>query len=285
MDSKRKIILICGLSFLNIIVWSIIYDCGKPHSLEVTFFDVGQGDAIFIETPEGHQILIDGGPDSTILEKLAQEISFWDQTIDLIILTHAESDHLSGLIEVLKRYKVENIIWTGAEKDSTYLKEWKRLIEEEGANIKIAKQGQRIITQSCLINILYPFENLSGQEFKNLNDSSIVARLVFNQKSFLFSGDIYKSIENKLIENKIFLDSDVLKISHHGSKTSSSADFLEKVTPEIAVISVGKDNSYGHPHQEVLETLNKYAIKVLRTDQSEDIKIISDGKSLQLKEK
>ncbi|GAH66398.1 unnamed protein product, partial [marine sediment metagenome] len=133
------------LIFLNILAWLAVYDLNKPQSLEVNFFDVGQGEAIFIETPSRHQILIDGGPTSIILEKLGQEMPFWDRTIDLIILTHPEHDHLAGLIEVLKRYKVENILWTGTVRDTAEYKEWQRLIgderEKEGAQIKIAQSG------------------------------------------------------------------------------------------------------------------------------------------------
>jgi len=208
---------------------------------------------------------------------------FWDRTIDLIILTHPEQDHMTGLIEVLKRYKVENILWTGILRETSEFKEWERLIEEEKANIFIAKAGQKIKLSRRNINyyldILHPFESLEGQEFKDSNNTSIIAKLVFSQNSFLFTGDAYKSIEKKLIDIEIDLDSDVLKIGHHGSKTSTAEEFIEKVLPEIAVISAGKDNSYHHPHPETLETLEKYGIKVFRTDINGDVKIISNGKN------
>lgn len=278
---------ILGLLFLlNILAWLALFDLNKLKFLEVNFFDVGQGDAIFIETPQRHQILIDGGPDSTILERLNQEMPFWDRNIDLIILTHPEADHLSGLLEVLKRYKIENILWTGVVRETAEYKEWKKLIKDEKAKIFIAQTDRKIILSISDINsfveILYPLENLEGQEFKDSNNTSIIAKLVFGENSFLFTGDIYKSGELQLINQKINVDSDILKISHHGSKTSSSEGFLEKVSPEIAVIEVGKNNRYGHPHQEVLERLEKYGIKILRTDENGDIKIISDGEKLKL---
>lgn len=322
-------LMISSLVVLNVFAWSLVFDLKKDNFLEVNFFDVGQGDAIFIVSPKKHQILIDGGSDSIILEKLGKEMPFYDNTLDLIILTHPEKDHLTGLIKVLKRYKVENILWTGAIRHTLEFKEWEKTIKEEGADIKIAQAGQKIKLQEfnpdIFIEILFPFENLKGQEFKNSNNTSIVSRLVFNKISFLFTGDIHKSEEQEIIirsnppptnplkengnitfsetnsaspseeviprpwlglvggESKFTsLDSDILKIGHHGSKTSSSREFIEKVSPEIAVISVGKNNRYGHPHQEVLDVLENYGIDILRTDQDGDIKIISDGATIKI---
>lgn len=292
---KFSLFILGILFFLNILAWLAVFDLAKPQFLEVTFFDIGQGDAIFIETPKKHQILIDGGPSAVILEKLGKEMPFWDKSIDLIILTHPERDHLAGLIEVLKKYQVENILWTGIIRDTAEYQEWLKLIKEDSnpsttfplrrapkANIFIAKNGQKIKAAKTVLDILYPFENLADQEFKNSNDTSIVSRLVFNNTSFLFTGDITQMVEKELsnsheLEN---IDSNVLKVAHHGSKTSSSEEFLKEVSPEIAVISAGKENSYGHPHSEVLERLENFGIKVLRTDQVGDIKIFSDGENL-----
>jgi len=268
-------ILIC----LNILAWIEFYNLNKTRLLEVNFFDVDQGDAIFIVTPQKHQILIDGGPSSKILEKLGEEMPFWDRTIDLIILTHPEKDHLIGLIEVLKRYKIENVLWTGIKRDTAEYEEWLKLIKEEGAKIFIAKAGQKVIIPKSVLEILYPFENLEGQEFNNSNDTSIVAKLIFGENSFLFTGDVSKSVEKKLLDKKVDIESDVLKVSHHGSKTSSSEKFVSVVFPEIAVIPVGKKNSYNHPHQEVLEVLKNYG-KILRTDLNGDIKIICPVRNL-----
>lgn len=253
-----------GLCFLNVLAWIGVWQLHQV-GLEVTFFDVGQGDAAFIETPQNQQILIDGGPDDKVLEKLGKEMPFWDRTLDLVVLTHPDFDHLAGLIEVLKRYQVENILWTGIVCDTGLCQEWQKLIKEEGANVYIAKAGLRISD----LEVLFPFESLEGKKASNNNDTSIVLRLASNKKSFLFAGDISQSIEKKLTN----VDSDVLKIGHHGSKYSSSKEFIKAVSPEVAVISVGKDNKYGHPHQETLDTLNEYGISILRTDINSDIKI------------
>jgi len=278
---KLSILLILFLFSVNLIVWQIIFYLNGDNSLEVTFFDIGQGDAIFIETPYRNQILIDGGPNSMILEKLAKEMPFWDKTIDLIILTHPEADHITGLLSVLESYNVKRILWTGIVRDTSQYEKWKEMIEKENAEIIITHSSQGIKIGNVFLNILYPFESLEGEEIKNSNDTSIVSRLRFGNNSFLFTGDITKVSENKIISKEDGnLNSDVLKVSHHGSKTSTSAEFLENVLPDIAVISCGKDNSYGHPHEQVLKSLEELGINILRTDQNGDIKIISNGNYL-----
>jgi len=288
--TKNFSFFVLGVLFsLNILAWIAVYNLSKPQLLVVNFFDVGQGDAIFIVSPQRHQVLIDGGPGPAILEKLAIEMPFYDRSLDLIVLTHPERDHISGLIEVLKRYEVENILWTGVVRNNSEYEEWIELIREEKAKIFIAKFGQKIICPGShpeekrgYMEILHPLENLEGQEFKNnSNDTSIVVKLVFNKDTFLFTGDISSKIERDLKLANLQLKTDILKVAHHGSKYSSSDYFLESALPEIAVIQVGK-NSYGHPTEEVLRRLEKFAIKILRTDLDGDIKIVSDGKNYEI---
>lgn len=273
------------LIFANILAWIAVYDFGKPRMLRVDFFDVGQGDAIFIETPDYHQVLIDGGPDSSVLEKLGGEVPFWDMTIDLVILTHPEKDHMAGLIDVLKRYRVENVLWTGIIKDSAEYKEFKKALDKEGADVFVAESGLKITAGGVVFDVFYPFESLEGKEYENSNDTSVVLRAAFGGNSFLFTGDIENKAEEKIVENGGIIKSDIVKIPHHGSKTSGSRDFIGRVSPKIAVISAGRGNSYGHPHKEVLEILNKYGIKILRTDLNSDIQIFSDGKTFEIKAK
>jgi len=275
---KKLTPLLFGILFLsNLLAWLVVYELNQPQLLEVSFFDVGQGDSIFIETPSGHQILIDGGPGSAVLEKLGAEMPFWDRTIDLVILTHPEHDHISGLIEVLKGYKVENVLWTGIIRETAEYREWKECLKDERAQIIIAEAGQKIKVGEIYLNILHPSENLEGQATKSVNNTSIVIRLVFGQNSFLFIGDAFKSVERKIIERGLAINSNVLKVGHHGSKTSSAKEFIEGVFPEVAVIQAGKNNPYGHPHQETLEVLGEYDITVLRTDLDGNIKIMSNG--------
>lgn len=260
--------VIGGLIFIVVVVPVLVGELNRSD-LEVIVFDVGQGDSIYIGTKDNFQVLIDGGPSSAVLEKLGQEMSFYDRTIELIILTHPDHDHLSGLLEVLKRYEVKNILWTGVIKDTAEYEEWVRLIEREQANIIIAEAGQNINLDrpGLSLLVLHPFESLEGKEVKDSNNTSVVVKLIFKDKSFLFTGDIPQKIENQLIN----VDADILKVAHHGSKGSSSAEFIQSVSPETVVISVG-DNSYGHPAEEVLQLFEQFGIQVLITKELGDIK-------------
>lgn len=287
MENKKKkyLIFIFGILILaNIFAVAEIIIIRSKVPLLVNFFDVGQGDSSFIETATGHQILIDGGP-SSVVSKLANEMPFFDRTIDLVILTHPEKDHMFGLLEVLKRYKVDNILWTGVEKDSSEYEEWLSLIKQSGAKIEIAKAGERVVISDnpqIFINILNPESDISGNKFSELNNTSVVSLLSFGKNNFLFTGDINDKKESQLLTSGLIGKIDVLKVAHHGSKTSTSEEFLKVVLPKFAVISVGKNNDYGHPNSEVLERLNKFGIQVFRTDNDGDIKITSDGSNLKL---
>ncbi len=264
---RKVVYVVVGLLLLIWVCWIVVQEISS-NELEVVFFDVGQGDSIYIETSDNFQVLIDGGPSSVVLEKLGHEMPFYDRTIELLILTHPDHDHLFGLLEVLKRYKVENILWTGVVKDTAEYEEWKRLIKEEGANIIIAELGQKInLGQDIYLSVLHPFENLEGKQVKDFNDTSIVVKLVFNDKSFLFTGDISQKVEKQL-EN---VDADILKAAHHGSKSSSCLEFIQSVSPEKVVISVG-NNSYGHPSEEVLQLFEQSGIQVLITKELGDIR-------------
>lgn len=272
----------------------------KTAELKVDFLSVGQGDSIFIETPQGHQIIIDGGPNSVLLQKLAERMPFWDKSIDLIILTHPEKDHMTGILDILQKYKVDYFLWTGVVKNDAENKKLAELLNKaegrkegflasitgETVPVKIiaAESGQKIKAGSAEIYILYPFENLTGKELKNTsNDAGVVAKLIYSKNSFLFTGDISSTAEKALVNSyeSDNLKSDVLKIAHHGSKYSTADLFLEAVQPEIAVIEVGK-NSYGHPTYETLNRLEKFGIKVKRTDTNGDINMASDGKTIKI---
>ncbi len=283
MRWQKFIIIIIFLVGINILAWLVVFDLAEYKYLEVTFFDVGQGDAIFIETPQRHQILIDGGPDTKILEKLGKKMPFWDRTIDLIVLTHPEYDHMVGLLEVLKRYKVENVLWTGVVRETSEYEEWMKLLEKEKARIIFAQAGQKVTCTLCYHGkweflVLFPQESIVGKiQKRSSNNTSVVSKLVMAKTRVLFNGDIEKEVESKLITNQIDLKAEVLKIAHHGSKTSTSEDFINAVSPQIAVISVGRNNPYGHPDSEILKTLQNKKIKVLRTDKHGDVSLISNG--------
>lgn len=288
MDDVTKIKFYLSVLFLlllaNVYVWQFILSA--DGNLKAVFFDVGEGDAIFFQTPQGHQILIDGGPGERILEKLGQRMPFWDRSIDLVVLTHPEYDHLSGLNTVLARYKVENIIWNGIQKDSQVFKDWQQALEKEKTKVVIAQKGQTVRAGDFRMFILSPKQNLQNKFFETeSNDTSVVTKILFGASSFLLTGDIGRKGEQNLMSEDLCLNSNfceqlpsqLLKVAHHGSKTSTEKEFLAQVKPEWAVISAGRNNKYGHPHQEVLSNLQEFGIKILRTDELGDILITSDG--------
>jgi competence protein ComEC len=279
--NKKSVLILLGSLFLaNVLAWIAVFSCQGNNFLRVSFLDVGQGDSTFIETPYQNQILVDGGPGSAVLEKLGREMPFWDRTLDLVVLTHPEKDHMAGLIEVLKKYKVKNILWTGIVRDTAEYREWTDAVEKESANVVLAKAGEKISFGDAEFDVLFPLENMQGQELKDSNNSSVVIKLVYGENSFLLTGDLVDKGEEEIMQSGENVDSDVLKVAHHGSKTSSEESFISAVSPETAVISAGKNNSYGLPAAEILDELSNYGINILRTDLSGDITILSDGKNL-----
>ncbi len=273
---KIKYLSLAILTITVIIVWSVVFEQVKDNILEVHFFDVGQGDAIFIETPNGQQVLIDGGPDKTVLEKLSQVMPFYDRKIDLLILTHPDADHITGLVSVLEYYNIGRILFSGLTKDTAIYQKWQDLIEDKEIPLTVAQAGQQIILQEGIVmKILWPDQSLLESFSEPCNNVSIVGQLIYGRTEFLLTGDIEKKVESHLLKENWPLESDILKVAHHGSKTSSSYDFLKAVNPQIAVISVGEKNRYKHPHEEVLERLKD--ILVYRTDDYGDIEIMTDG--------
>lgn len=280
MDKSTKVKIVLGglilLAAGNFFVWKEVF--GLNGKLEVVFFDVGQGDSIFVETPQGHQVLIDGGPSGgVVLEKLSKAMPFWDRTLDLVVLTHSDYDHLRGLVDVLERYQIENILWTGALDDTKTFENWLLALEKERARVFLAQDGEVVKAGQARFYVLYPLENIEGILPKNNNEGSVVLRLLFGENSFLFAGDISKKVEKEILQASENIACDVLKVPHHGSYYANSGEFLRQTSAKIAVISCGKDNKYGHPHPEVLSSLEKFGINILRTDEKGDIKITASG--------
>jgi len=251
----------------------------------VVFFDVGQGDSALIRTEQNHHILIDGGYDETVLEKLGRELPFFDNTIDLVVLTHTHNDHVGGLFEVIERYEVKDIICTGSGEDSGVTERWQEILEEEG--YRQARAGKSVSAEGFRLDVLYPAEELREDYVSDSNEISVMSRAVLNGDSFFFTGDAYTEQEQEVLFFEdmcegsgeawcldLVLDSDILKVGHHGSRTSTSEEFLSRVSPSVAIISAGEDNHYGHPHREVVERLEEYEVEVLRTDRHGDIRII-----------
>ena len=220
--------------------------------------------------------MVDGGPDKKILEKLNRIMPFYDRTIDLFILTHPDADHITGLISALEYYNVKNILFSGVEKDTAVYKEWRELIKEKGVPLKLAQAGQKIfLDQDIFLEIIWPDQSLISSYSDPANNASVVTKLVYKEAEFLLTGDIEKKVENLLINNDLNLESDILKVPHHGSKTSSSFNFVKAVNPFLSIISVGRDNKHNHPNKEVLSALNSSVI--YRTDKNGDIEVLTNG--------
>jgi beta-lactamase superfamily II metal-dependent hydrolase len=289
-NPKRLKLIILFLSILLFIFSGIFWvNSQTSKDLEVIFFDVGQGDSILIKTPSKNNILIDGGENSTVLYQLGKHLPFYDKTIDLMILTHPHSDHVGGLVSVLEKYKVKQVLGTGVVHTSPDYLKWLLTIKEK--NIKFIKaDGYRKIKFSSdqknndvILEILYPLKDISQNKFKDLNESSIVTKLTYGEKSFLFTGDLPAEGEKELILNGFDLHVDVLKIGHHGSKFSSCENFLSAVSPKYAIIQVSSDNKFGHPHRRAITNLEKLGIKILRNDELGAIIFFSNGNDLVLK--
>ncbi|MBI2637745.1 MAG: MBL fold metallo-hydrolase [Candidatus Sungbacteria bacterium] len=263
-----------------VLIWTAVFSIeARSDALTVHIFDIGQGDGIFIETVSGTQMLIDGGPDSSILSKLGRAMPFWDRSIDVLLLTHPHADHIDGALEVLKRYKVGMIIESSVNHSIPEYSEWHNLIAKKNIPIHYAKAGEIVgLGGGVHFDFYYPNKTFLGESPKNIHDAMVVGRLVFASSSMMFMGDAEAPIEYRLLSGGFELYSDVLKVGHHGSKTSSSEEFLQAVSPTFAVISVGKKNRYGHPHQDVLDRLQAIGIKIFRTDRDGDVIFKSTGR-------
>lgn len=251
----------------------------KDGLLKVYFLDVGQGDAIFIETPNGNQILIDGGPDNKVIQELAKVMPFYDREIDMVIASHPHADHIAGLVEVLERYDVKNILEAKESYSSPVFPVWHDAQANENSNLIEAVFGQEIdLGNDVKIAVIYPNKSYDGILLNKPHQANVVVMLTYRNFRLLLTGDAEASAEKEMINTGQDIDADILKIGHHGSKTSTTQNFLEKVSPEVAIIQVGK-NRYGHPTAEVLKRLENFGVKYYRTDLDGHMEVISDGES------
>lgn len=299
MDKKLKTIL-AGLVLIVGLVWALVVQ--SPDSrLHLVFCDVGQGDAALISY-QNTQILIDGGPNDKVLDCLAKNLPFNDRTIEMVVLTHPNADHYDGLTSVIKRYDISQFVINSLVEDTAGFWEFRQAVLAEGAPIYSPKAGDELKIGAIRLAVLWPGQKLgselvwkvpakggstvSGNQDQilgaasfsgDLNDTSITLELNFGNFKALFPGDL-----SSLSEADLPLDDvNILKVAHHGSKYSTSIDFLATTKPELAIISVGK-NYYGHPAKELLERLRDEDTKILRTDELGEIKVTSDGQTWQI---
>jgi competence protein ComEC len=273
VEAKVIFVSIAVLGMLALFAWRTLPD----NRLHVTLLDVGQGDAIFIQTPSGKQVLVDGGTSETVLlSELGSQMPFWDRTLDMMVLSHPDSDHITGLVPVLERYQVDTVIFREVKHDTEIYEYWQQLTQSEGATVYRGEAGLRItLDQGLEMVVLHPgAEPVSGTE-TDVNNNSVVVRLVYGNVSVLLTGDIEAVVEHQLVAAGAPLESTVLKAAHHGSCSSTTQEFLDAVDPEMVVISVGADNNFGHPCADVMERLE--GLPVYRTDVQGVVEIISDG--------
>ncbi len=251
---------------------------GQNKVLTFAMLDVGQGDGLFIESPTGVQIMFDAGPAHKIRGPLSRVMSPFDKSIDAIVITNPDADHIGGFEEILKNYKVGMVFESGTFNDSKTYQNLEEEIKRQNIPDVVVQKGMQLdLGGGALIDILFPDQDVSTW---SSNDGSVVARLVYGDTSIMLTGDATSKTEKIILgENPpTDLKSTILKVGHHGSRTSTSGEFVQAVAPTYAVISDGKDNKYGHPHKETLETLMKYGAQIFRTDLLGTIVMKSDGK-------
>ncbi|HDH31714.1 MAG TPA: MBL fold metallo-hydrolase [Candidatus Wolfebacteria bacterium] len=272
------ILLVLFLILFDVFVWKQVVFDSPNENLEVYFLEVGQGDSELVFLPGGVKILIDGGPNSKILDELSSILRPTDRYIDLAVLSHPELDHFGGLIDVLKRYQIGAFIFNGRRGTAPAFHDLEKIIKENNIAAVVLGEGDGIKYIENQFSILSPSEEfLSSYE---LNDTTLVMKFENESVKILFTGDIDKKIEYYLIE-KYDLNVDILKVAHHGSRFSSSEGFIKETSPKVSVIEVGK-NSYGHPTKYVLNKLASIGSQIFRTDKNGTVKLVIDAENISI---
>ncbi len=277
--SAWLIVLACLVAADGAIAYALLVP--PAPVLTVSFLDVGQGDSILIKSPDGVEMLIDGGKDRSVLRQLPSVIGPLDRSIDLVVETHPDADHIGGLPEVLKKYAVAYFLSPGKASDSSvYAQLLAMEASEPGMQGILAREGMRIhLGKDVYADVFHPEDNVG--KLRDTNDASIVMRLVYGDTEFMLTGDAPSWVEDRLVsEYGDRLRSDVLKAGHHGSKHSTDDAWLAAVQPDTVVISAGKGNSYGHPHPETLDRIRTEGAAVVSTIDAGTITLISDGKTV-----
>lgn len=290
MDMRWKYFLSL-LVLIAVTAWLAVLVYPEPK-LHLIACDVGQGDAI-LAIYGTTQVLVDGGPNNQVLDCLADNLPFWDREIEVVVLTHPQTDHFKGLIEVFRRYDVGVFIATPLDSSTPEYKVLKNVVGGSGLKVINPTTGMVIRSGLLYLDIIYPNTELLTLEptetrggvlgaftsSRDPNEFSVVAILRLGEFDALLVGDIGTGVIDQVLATGLVGDVEYVKIPHHGSKNGLTRELLEVTTPEVAVISVGKGNRYGHPHKEVIEVLNERDIRILRTDKDGEIEVVTDGKS------
>jgi len=268
---KIILIFIFGLGIFCLILKSEFFIFSEKG--ELVFFDVGQGDSALIKTPSKQLILIDGGPDNLLLRRLGDYLPFYHRRIDVVIFSHYHDDHITGLLELISRYRVNKIIYAPTNFSSPALDGLMKIVDNKELSVELIYGTARLeIDSNCFIDLLNP-DSLGIEEDEN---NSLYARLNCGGQTVLFTGDSDYRAERAVIASGWNVQANILKGSHHGSKTANSMEFLKMVKPKLMVVSVGADNKFGHPHPDVLDRAADLGIDIKRTDEAGNIKILID---------
>lgn len=281
---STSIIILVALIFANIFVWLRVATTTSQHNmLEVTFLDVGQGDAIFIEAPNGNQILIDTGPTDVVIRKLSEILPYYDRHIDIVLTTHPDLDHIGGAPAVFNRYKIGTYIFYENAPMSDAIERINESIYNNNIATGRVRAGDRIVldaARSIYLDVLWPSDAYVTDD---KNDMSIITKLVYGESDVLLTGDASSKIERILLSEYAddaggtYLQSDILKLGHHGSKTSSAEAFLKSIMPDFAIVSAGLNNRYRHPSAEVVERLERMGFPIIKTTDRGSVIFRTDG--------
>ena len=276
--------ILLSLFVLSLVLWSIILHEDHKGILTFAVLNIGQGDSLFIESSTGTQVLIDGGPDKNLMREISQVMPWYDRNIDMIVVTNSDKDHFDGFIPLLEKYKVDVVLEPGTNSATSEYAFLEKEIAKKNIPKVLARRGQKIdLGGGAYLEILFPDRDVSKLAS---NDGSIVMWLVYGETKILLEGDSTERIETYLTNlNSLDLKSTILKVAHHGSKTSSSKDFVRAVSPELAVISAGENNKYGHPTKETLATMEELKIPTFVTCNMGRITFRSDGHKFTLQNK
>ncbi len=269
------------LAVFTVGVWVFVLSQTPSGHLKFVVMDVGQGDSLYIESPTGVQMVIDGGPDNSLLRELPKVMPMFDHSIDAIMESHPHADHVAGFVDLLKRYQVGAVIEPGVVYQGPEVAAFEKEVLSEHIPRYLARRGMVLdLGGGAILTILYPDSDVTFMPEPKVHEGNIVARLVYGQTSIMLMGDAPEDVEARLLAmSSTTLKSDILKVGHHGSKTSSSAAFLAAVHPKRAIISVGAKNKYHHPTQEALDRLADIGAEVFRIDQKGTVEFESDGKT------
>jgi competence protein ComEC len=277
-EKLKKLVVGFWLIGVSLLVY-IFYNL-PDGNLHIFFLDVGQGDSIFIQTPTNQKILIDGGPDERVLSYLGRVLPFYDRTLDLVVLTHPHADHVAGLIEVVRRYQVNMVLANKTEYLTPEMKAFWEAVQKKRIKIRQLTMGEQIKLESIKLDCFWPPGGRVETSSSNPNLDSIVLLLNYGDFSALFTGDAEEVVQQQLILlNKMAPKTTILKVPHQGAEDCCDEEFIKLLKPQLAVVSVGCQNRFGHPSLETINKLESLNIKVLRTDQEGTIEVVSDGKS------